>query len=112
MQLEDYFEFLTPNDIRVKGTRIGIETILADYLELGLFAEQIAARYKTLSLEQVHATLTYYWHDRQSIDDYLQRVDEDVAEQRQQQALHPSPAIKRLRELAQQRERDQIASVS
>jgi hypothetical protein len=28
MQLEDYFDFLAPNDIRVKGTRVGIETIL------------------------------------------------------------------------------------
>lgn len=28
MQLEDYFEFLRPDDIRVKGTRVGIETIL------------------------------------------------------------------------------------
>ena len=60
MQLEDYFDFLAPNDIRVKGTRIGVETILFDYLDLGLFAEQIATRYRTLSLEQVYATLTYY----------------------------------------------------
>ena len=39
MQLEDQFEFLAADDIRVKGTRVGIETILTDYLELGLFAE-------------------------------------------------------------------------
>ena len=47
MQLEDYFEFLASDDIHVKGTRVGIETILTDYLELGLFAEQIAVRYPT-----------------------------------------------------------------
>ena len=58
MLLEDYFDFLAPNDIRIKGTRVGIETILWDYLDLGLFPEQIAARYRTLSLEQVYATLT------------------------------------------------------
>jgi hypothetical protein len=28
MELESYFDFLAPGDIRVKGTRIGIETIL------------------------------------------------------------------------------------
>ena len=50
MLLEDYFDFLAPNDIRLKGHRIGIETILFDYLELGLFAEDIAVRYPTLSL--------------------------------------------------------------
>ena len=51
MQLETYSDFLDPKDIRIKGTRIGIETILTDYLELGLFAEQIAARYSTVTLE-------------------------------------------------------------
>jgi hypothetical protein len=28
MQLEDYFNFLAPNDMRLKNSRIGIETIL------------------------------------------------------------------------------------
>ena len=32
MQLEDYFKFLAPNDIRLKGSRIGIETILYEYI--------------------------------------------------------------------------------
>ena len=57
MRLEDNFDVLAPNHIRLKGHRIGIETILFDYLELGLFAEDIAARYPTLSLEEVYATL-------------------------------------------------------
>ncbi|MBC8228588.1 hypothetical protein H8E77_03450 [bacterium] len=32
MQLEDSFDFLAPSDIRLKGTRIGIETILYDFI--------------------------------------------------------------------------------
>lgn len=33
MQVEDYFNFLAPDDIRLKGTCIGeVETILFDYL--------------------------------------------------------------------------------
>lgn len=32
-QLTDYFNFLTPYDIRLKGTRIGIETILYEYID-------------------------------------------------------------------------------
>ncbi len=31
MQLENYFDFLSPEDIRIKGSRIGIETILYEY---------------------------------------------------------------------------------
>jgi len=112
MMLEDYFDFLAPNDIRVKGTRVGIETILSDYLDLGLFPEQIAARYRTLSLEQVYATLTYYWRNREQVGAYLRSVDEEVERQRREQDLHPTPAVQRLRELARQREqqRSQVAS--
>jgi uncharacterized protein (DUF433 family) len=100
MQLEEYFDFLAPNDIRLKGTRVGIETILTDYLELGLFAEQIAARYATLSLEQVYATLTYYWHNRSEVETYLHIVETEIASQRQEQLRQPSPAVQRLRQLA------------
>jgi hypothetical protein len=32
VQLEDYFNFLAPNDIRIKSSRIGIETILYEYI--------------------------------------------------------------------------------
>lgn len=108
MQLEDYFNFLAPDDIRVKGTRVGIETILTDYLELGLFAEQIAARYPTLSVEQVYATLTYYWHNRSQVDAYLRTVERELEQQRREQDLHPSPAVQRLRELARQRKQTAI----
>jgi uncharacterized protein (DUF433 family) len=110
MQLEDYFSFLAPDDIRVKGTRVGIETILTDYLELGLFAEQIAARYPTLSVEQVYATLTYYWHNRGQVDAYLRTVEQELDQQRRKQDLHPSPAVKRLRELARQRNQTAISA--
>ncbi|HET8631496.1 MAG TPA: DUF433 domain-containing protein [Thermomicrobiales bacterium] len=104
MNLEDYFDFLAPLDIRVRGTRVGIETILSDYLELGLSPEEIAARYRTLTLEQVYATLTYYWHDRDRGDAYLRAVDEEMARQRREQDEHPSPPVARLRKLARQRD--------
>ena len=108
MQLEDYFDLLAPNDIRVKGTRVGIETILWDYLDLGLFPEQIAARYRTLSLEQVYATLTHYWRNREQVEAYLRTVEKELDRQRQEQDRHPSPAIQRLRELARQREQQRV----
>ena len=104
MNLEDYFDVLAPTDIRLKGTRVGIETILSDYQDLGLFPEQIAARYRTLTLEQVYATLTHYWHNREQAEAYLRLVDDELARQRREQDAHPSPAVQRLRELARQRE--------
>jgi len=104
VQFEDYFDVLAPNDIRLKGTRVGIETVLSDYLDLGLFPEQIVARYRTLSLEQVYATLTYYWRNREQVEAYLRAVEREMELQRREQDLQPSPALQRLRELAQQRE--------
>ena len=108
MQLEDYFDFLAPIDIRIRGTRVGIETVLSDYLELGLSPEQIATRYRTLSLDQVYATLTYYWRNRAQVDAYLQSVVEEIERQRREQQLHPSPAVQRLRELARQRDEQSL----
>jgi uncharacterized protein (DUF433 family) len=104
MQLEDYFDFLAPLDIRVKGTRVGIETILLDYLELGLFPEDIAVRYPTLSLEQVYATITYYWHNQAQVDEYLRAWEEHHERMRQEQERNPPPAVRRLREIIRQRQ--------
>ncbi len=76
MELEAYFESLSPDDIRVKGTRIGIETVLWDY-KAGASPEEIVLRYPTLSLEQVHATIAYYLHRREAVEDYLRRSVEE-----------------------------------
>lgn len=32
MELKDYFDFLSEDDIRIRGTRVGIEIVLDDYL--------------------------------------------------------------------------------
>ena len=56
MELKSYFDFQSPEDIRIKGTRIGIEIVLDDYLE-GASPEEIAARYRYLTLDQVYATI-------------------------------------------------------
>lgn len=105
--LEDYFDFLAPHDIRIKGSRIGIETILRDYLDLGLYAEDIALRYRTISLEEVYATLTYYWRNQEDVDAYMW-VSNDVAEQAiAEQERNPNPALLRLRAIQQQRKEEQ-----
>ncbi len=72
MQLTDYFEFLDADDIRIKGTRVGIETVLEDYLN-GVSPEEIAVRYRALTLEQVYATITYYLCYRKEVEAYLVR---------------------------------------
>jgi uncharacterized protein (DUF433 family) len=112
MQLEDYFDFLAPNDIRLKGHRIGIETILYEYLFRARTPEEIAKIYTTLTLEEVYATILYYLHHKQDIDRYLQDWLEWGHQQRQAQAENPSPAIQRLRTLKAERAAQANAEVS
>src|SRR5439155_26498085 len=71
MQLEDYFDFLAPDDIRLKGHRIGIESVLYEYIHRSQTPEEIAARFPTLSLEQIYATILYYLHNKEQIHAYM-----------------------------------------
>ena len=51
MELENYFDFVQEDVIRIKGNRIDIEIVLEDYLE-GASPEEILLRYPTLNLEK------------------------------------------------------------
>ena len=103
MNLENYFDLLSPEDIRVKGTRVGIETVLEDYLA-GASPEEIAARYRSLTLEQVYATLTYYWHNQDQIDRYLGACRAHAEAGWREQQTHPSPPVLRLCQLKAQQQ--------
>ncbi len=104
MQLEDYFNFLAPDDIRVKGSRIGIETILYEYIYRSRTAEEIAQAYTSLSLEQVYATILYYLHNKETISNYIADWLEWGHQQRKAQSLNPPPGIVRLRKIKQEKE--------
>ena len=71
MQLEDYFDFQRPDDIRLKGTRVGIETILYDFIHRARTPEEIAQSYPSVSLEQVYATILYYLHNKEAVSKYI-----------------------------------------
>nr|VFJ90839.1 MAG: Protein of unknown function (DUF433) [Candidatus Kentron sp. H]VFJ91866.1 MAG: Protein of unknown function (DUF433) [Candidatus Kentron sp. H]VFJ98529.1 MAG: Protein of unknown function (DUF433) [Candidatus Kentron sp. H] len=100
--MNEYFDFLNADDIRIKGTRVGIETVLDEYLN-AMSPEEIAVRYPALTLEQVYATITFYLHNRPEVDRYLERWRRYAEQAWQQQQRDPSPAIRRPRALKQQR---------
>ncbi|HIK13433.1 MAG TPA: DUF433 domain-containing protein [Oscillatoriaceae cyanobacterium M33_DOE_052] len=103
MQLEDYFEFLSPDDIRIKGHRIGIDDVIKYYLD-GYTPEQIQTDLPSLSLEKIYATITYYLHHRTDMNAYMLRLDQEREEHYQEWAqAEPSPAVKRIRELKAKR---------
>ena len=69
---ENNFTFLAKNDIRVKGTRVGIETILYEYIHNSKLPEVIADHYYySLTVEQVYATILYYLQNQEEVGAYL-----------------------------------------
>ena len=70
-RLEDYFDFLAEDDIRIKGTRIGVEHVLYQAIHRSLTPKQIVNRYETLTLEKVYATLLFYERRKEELDAYL-----------------------------------------
>ncbi len=92
MQLEHPFEFLGPDDIRIKGHRIGIDDILRYYC-VGYTVEEIAAQFDSLTLEQIYATIAYYLHYRPEIDAYLARIDAMREQSQRDQDAQPLPAV-------------------
>ncbi len=109
MQLEDYFDFLSADDIRLKGHRIGIDNVLDYYLE-GYTPEEIAANLPSLSLEQIHATITYYLHNRADIEAYLSRLVTWREQHYQESVANPSLLLQRLRILKAQRNKHQVSA--
>jgi uncharacterized protein (DUF433 family) len=92
MQLQDYFNFLAPDDIRLKGTRIGIESILYEYIYHCKTPEEIAEQFHTVTLEQVYATILYYLHNSSEVKAYLADWLAFSQHMRSQHLQNPSPA--------------------
>lgn len=99
MNIEDYFDFQRSDDIRIKGTRIGIESILYEYIHRGRAAEDIALQFHTVTLEQVYATILYYLHNKETVSSYLADWVEWSRNRREEQERNPSSGITRLRQL-------------
>nr|WP_225938744.1 DUF433 domain-containing protein [Kovacikia minuta] len=104
MQLEDYFEFLSPEDIRVKGTRIGIEHILYEYIHVAKTPEQIAQQFHTVTLEQIYATILFYLHNQETIGKYVEDWLEYSLKAQAEQDQNPPPFIAKLCQLKGQKQ--------
>ena len=110
MQLEEYFDFLGPDDIRIKGHRIGIDDVLELYLD-GYTAEEIAAHFATLRLVDIYAALTYYHQHRAEMDAYLSRLEEWRAQHAQEEdAQEPPAVVQRVRALKAQRRAERLSA--
>ncbi|RKU39494.1 hypothetical protein C6496_01875 [Candidatus Poribacteria bacterium] len=103
MQVADYFNFLAADDIRIKGTRIGIESVLYEYIHRSQTPEAIAERFHTVTLEQVYATILYYLQNREKVGTYLEDYLEYCRKAREEYEKNPPPGVIRLRKILAER---------
>ena len=99
MQIQDYFNFIAADDIRIKGSRIGIESVLYEYIYRAKTPEEIAQQFETITLEDVYATILYYLHNKEEVTAYLADWLEFCRQQREEQKQNPSPARQRFRQM-------------
>jgi len=109
MKLESYFDFLAPDDIRIKGTRVGIESVLYEYVHRQQTPEAIAQRFPTLTLDQAYAAILYYLRNRPQMDAYLADWLEWSYRVREEQRQNPPPFVAQLAALKEEREKYRTA---
>lgn len=108
MELDSCFDFLAADDIRMKGTRVGIESVLYEYIYREQPAEKIAERFPSLRLEQVYAAILYYLQNKSAMDAYMAAWLNEARENRKAQSANPPPVLIRLRERIAVRDKDDV----
>jgi uncharacterized protein (DUF433 family) len=63
--------------LRVKGTRVGIESIVVRFQE-GASPEDIVHSFPTVTLAQVYGTIAYYLDNKQLIDEDMVRSQREL----------------------------------
>ena len=103
MELANTFEFISPETIRIKGTRVSIEVVIEKFLE-GASPEEIRRHHPHLTLKQIYATITYYLFNQEQIDAYIKAGHKRVEAAYEKQCQNPSSGVKRLIEIKEQHE--------
>jgi uncharacterized protein (DUF433 family) len=103
---EQYLDVVAPDEIRVKGHRIGIEHVLLPHVRHGLGAGELARGLPTLSATEIGAVLAYYHEHRAEADAYLRAVREREERAFAEAERNPPPGVRRLLALRTRRGAD------
>ena len=75
--------------IRVSGTRVLLDLIVDAY-HRGETPEHMVQMYPTLTLDHVYLAIGYYLRHRDTVDNYIRRMDEEAERLRREwEAEHP-----------------------
>ena len=76
--------------IRVGGTRVTLDTVLACYIYHGDTPERIHQGFPTLKLADIYAVISYYLSNKDEVDAYLRQQEQEADEiLRKAEAEHP-----------------------
>lgn len=109
MELASTFEFISPEMIRIKGTRVGIEIVIEKFLE-GANPEEIQRHHPHLTLKQIYATITYYLFNQERVDAYIKAGRKRVEATYEEQRKNPPLGVKRLMKIKDQGETSRLQS--
>ena len=93
----------TDGAVRIGGTRVTLDTIVAAFDE-GATAEEIVYQYPSLKLADVYSVIGYYLRHRSGIEAYLRQRRQQADEVRKQNESRFSPHGVRERLLARRQE--------
>ena len=102
MDLTGIFEFVSPELIRIKGTRVDIEIVIEKYLN-GASPEEIRRHHPHLTLKHIYGTITYYLFNKEKIDAYIETRRKQAEATYEEQRKNPSAGVKRLMKIKAQR---------
>ena len=83
--------------VRVSGTRVTLETVIAAFSE-GATAEEIAQQYPSLNLADIYAVIGYYLRHSEEVTAYLKqrKVKADASRKRNELRFDPHGVRSRL----------------
>jgi hypothetical protein len=96
---EEYLEFVAPDEISVKGSRIGIESVPFAHLDQGVPPDELRSWFPALSAAEIEAVLGYARLHGAGVEKYLQAVRGREERVFRRAELNPSPAMRLIREL-------------
>jgi len=101
----------TDGVVRVGGTRVTLDTIVAAFRE-GATAEEIVYQYPSLSLADVYSVIGYYLEQRSAVEAYLRQRQQQRQQVREQNEARFDPRGIRDRLLARRAEQENLSDVA
>lgn len=94
-----YLDLHAPDDVRVRGTRVHLETLVDEY-DQGREPEEIAREYPTLDAEAVYGVIAYILGHREAVDRYRTLcLDRDRKLEAEHDQKSDPPVVARLKAL-------------